>query len=110
MERAAEANSRMYTAPRSPLPAPSPTRPLSQPDAPVHGVEIEPSPTAANRAVEAARPQPAGHHEREVGHKVAVHGLGVHLCREIFRVHPRDPAVHGPELWSVTPVIPAHAR
>src|SRR5256885_10696127 len=86
------------------------SRTLSQPDAPIDGLERQPSPPAPDRAAQAAGAEPSRDHEGEIGLDVAVDRLGADLGGQPGREDERDPAVDGAELEPNPPTISAHPR
>src|SRR5256885_17218846 len=79
------------------------SRTLSQPDAPIHRLERQPSPSAPDRAAQAAGAEPSRDHEGEIGLDVAVDRLGADLGGQPGREAERDPAVDGAELERIAP-------
>src|SRR5256885_180965 len=79
------------------------SRTLSQPDAPIDGLERQPSPPAPDRAAQAAGAEPSRDHEGEIGLDVAVDRLSADLGGQPGREVERDPAVDGAELERIAP-------
>src|SRR6266576_3758065 len=79
------------------------SRTLSQPDAPIHRLERQPSPPAPDRAAQAAGAEPSRDHQWKVGLDVAVDRLGADLGGQPGREGECDPAVDRTKLERIAP-------
>src|SRR5205809_5504069 len=66
------------------------SRTLSQPDAPIDGLERQSSPPAPDRAAQAAGAEPSRDHEGEIGLDVAVDRLGADLGGQRSEEHTSE--------------------
>src|SRR5438552_11889874 len=83
---------------------------FSEPYAPIHRLERQPSPPAPDRAAQAAGAEPARDQEGEVGLAVAVDRLSAALGGQPGREVDGDPAVDGTKLERIAPRGAAQRR
>src|SRR3989449_11451879 len=76
---------------------------FSEPYAPIHRLERQPSPSAPDRAAQAAGAEPSRDHEGEIGLDVAVGRLAADLGGAPGGEVAGDPAVDGAELERIAP-------